>query len=63
MPMGLWESSLSTRPRESAYSYKWRAKYGDMDAYMIRQMKTREGENQRQTNHLSMQINLRKEAP
>jgi hypothetical protein len=30
---------------------------------MIRQMKTREGENQRQTNHLSMQINLRKEAP
>jgi hypothetical protein len=34
-----------------------------MDAYMIRQMKTREGENQRQKNHLSMQINLRKEAP
>jgi putative transposase len=41
-------------PRKSASFYKWRAKYGGMDAYMISQIKTLEDENRRQTDGLSM---------
>jgi putative transposase len=49
----------------SASFYKWRAKYGGMDASMISQMKTVEDENRRLKKmfaELSMQNELLKEA-
>jgi len=49
----------------SASFYKWRAKYGGMDASMISQMKTIEDENRRLKKmfaELSMQNELLKEA-
>jgi putative transposase len=49
----------------SASFYKWRAKYGGMDASMISQMKTVEEENRRLKKmfaELSMQNELLKEA-
>jgi putative transposase len=49
----------------NASFYKWRAKYGGMDASMISQMKAREDENRRLKKmfaELSMQNELLKEA-
>ena len=49
----------------SASFYKWRAKYGGMDASMMSQMKALEGENRRLKRmfaDLSMQADLLKEA-
>lgn len=49
----------------SASFYKWRAKYGGMDASMISQMKSLEDENRRLKRmfaDLSMQADLLKEA-
>ena len=49
----------------SASFYKWRAKYGGMDASMMSQMKTLEDENRRLKRmfaDLSMQADLLKEA-
>jgi len=49
----------------TASFYKWRAKYGGMDASMISQMKTVEDENRRLKKmfaELSMQNELLKEA-
>lgn len=49
----------------SASFYKWRAKYGGMDASMMSQMKVLEGENRRLKRmfaDLSMQADLLKEA-
>lgn len=49
----------------TASFYKWRAKYGGMDASMISQMKSLEGENRRLKRmfaDLSMQADLLKEA-
>ena len=49
----------------SASFYKWRAKYGGMDASMISQMKTMDDENRRLKKmyaELSMQNELLKEA-
>ena len=50
----------------TASFYKWRAKYGGMDASMISQMKSLEDENRRLKRmfaDLSMQADLLKEAP
>jgi putative transposase len=52
-------------PRGSASFYKWRSKYGGMDASMISQMKSLEDENRRLKRmfaDLSMQADLLKEA-
>ena len=49
----------------NASFYKWRARYGGMDASMIAQMKTIEDENRRLKRmyaHLSMQADLLREA-
>ena len=49
----------------TAFFYKWRAKYGGMDASMISQMKSLEDENRRLKRmfaDLSMQADLLKEA-
>ncbi|KMK66249.1 Transposase [Puniceibacterium sp. IMCC21224] len=49
----------------SASFYKWRAKYGGMDASMVSQMKAMEEENRRLKRmyaELSMQADLLKEA-
>ena len=49
----------------SASFYKWRTKYGGMDASMVSQMKTMESENRRLKRmyaEMSMQNNLLKEA-
>ena len=49
----------------NASFYKWRAKYGGMDAYLISQMKAIEDENRRLKRmyaDLSMQADLLKEA-
>jgi putative transposase len=49
----------------SASFYKWRAKYGGMDAFMVSQMKAIEEENRRLKRmyaDLSMQADLLKEA-
>ena len=49
----------------TASFYKWRAKYGGMDAFMISQMKSLEDENRRLKRmfaDLSMQADLLKEA-
>ena len=49
----------------NASFYKWRAKYGGMDASLISQMKAMEGENRRLKRmyaDLSMQADLLKEA-
>ena len=49
----------------SASFYKWRAKYGGLDASMISQMKTMDDENRRLKKmfaELSMQSELLKEA-
>jgi putative transposase len=49
----------------TASFYKWRAKYGDMDASMISQMKAVEDENRRLKKmyaEISMQAELLKEA-
>ena len=49
----------------SASFYKWRAKYGGMDAFLIRQMRAMEEENRRLKRmyaDLSMQADLLKEA-
>ena len=51
--------------RSNASFYKWRARYGGMDASMIAQMKTIEDENRRLKKmfaELSMQNELLKEA-
>ena len=50
----------------SATFYKWRAKYGGMDASMMAEMKTMQDENRRLKKmfaELSMQNELLKEAP
>jgi hypothetical protein len=52
-PAARWTFAQQT-PKKSASFYKWRAKYGGMDAYMISQIKTLEDENRRQTDGLSM---------
>ena len=55
-----WEHGIST-----ASFYKWRAKYGGMDASMMSQMKALEDENRRLKRmyaDLSMQADLLKEA-
>jgi putative transposase len=52
-------------PRGNASFYKWRAKYGGMDASLISQMKSMEEENRRLKRmyaDLSMQADLLKEA-
>ena len=49
----------------SASFYKWRAKYGGMDASMVSQMKAMEAENKRLKRmyaEMGMQNDLRKEA-
>ena len=49
----------------NASFYKWRAKYGEMDASMVNQMKAMEDENRRLKRmyaDLSMQADLLKEA-
>ena len=51
--------------RGNASFYKWRAKYGGMDASLISQMKAMEDENRRlkrMNADLSMQADLLKEA-
>ena len=59
MPELCWEHGIST-----ASFYKWRAKYGGMDASMMSQMKSLEDENRRLRRmfaDLSMQAQLLKE--
>ncbi len=49
----------------NASFYKWRAKYGSMDAWMVSQMKAMEAENRRLKRmyaEMSMQNDLLKEA-
>ncbi len=60
VPELCWEHGMST-----ASFYKWRPKYGGMDASMISQMKALEDENRRLKKmyaEMSMQTELLKEA-
>ena len=50
------------RGMSSASFYKWRAKYGGMDASMVSQMKAMEAGNKRLYAEMSMQNDLLKEA-
>ncbi len=65
-PAGQWVAELCREHGMSNASfYKWRAKYGGMDASLISQMKAMEDENRRLKRmyaDLSMQADLLKEA-
>ncbi|ANA15229.1 transposase (plasmid) [Acetobacter oryzifermentans] len=61
----IWEEIQDLTGPSNATFYRWRAKYGGMDALMISQMKALEEENRRLKRmyaDLSMQTDILKEA-